>query len=106
MPNSYPKLRKKTVAKLFWRMVFLALAVAGTAMPTSAQDGHCSHPNDTLAPSELNRSDYRTLQQSVQEMRRIWHRMKCGNETPISIDRDCCISWCEQLTSFFSQASS
>ena len=66
-------------------------------------DGHCSYPNDTLAPSELNRSDY---QQSVQEMRRIWHRMKCGNETPTSIDRDCCISWCEQLTSFFSQASS
>ncbi|XP_066023903.1 adhesion G protein-coupled receptor E3-like isoform X2 [Pocillopora verrucosa] len=32
--------------------------------------------------------------------------MKCGNETPTSIDRDCCISWCEQLTSFFSQASS
>ena len=72
----------------------------------SNADGLCSYPNDTLAPSELNRSDYRTLQQSVQEMRRIWHRMKCGNETPTSIDRDCCISWCEQLTSFFSQASS
>ena len=66
-------------------------------------DGHCSNPSDTLAPSELTRSDY---QQSVQEMSRIWHRMKCGNETPTSIDRDCCISWCEQLTSFFSQASS
>ena len=66
-------------------------------------DGHCSNPNDTLAPSELTRSDY---QQNVREMRRIWHRMKCGNETPTSIDRDCCISWCEQLTSFFSQASS
>ncbi|RMX61568.1 hypothetical protein pdam_00020427 [Pocillopora damicornis] len=66
-------------------------------------DGHCSYPNDTLAPSELTRSNY---QQSVQEMRQIWHRMKCGNETPTSIGKDCCISWCEQLTSFFSQASS
>ena len=66
-------------------------------------DEHCSNPNDTLAPSELTRSDY---QQNVREMRRIWHRMKCGNETPTSIDKDCCISWCEQFTSFFSQASS
>ena len=72
----------------------------------SNADGLCSYPNDTLAPSELNRSDYRTLQQSVQEMRRIWHRMECGNETPTYIDKNCCSSWCKQLASFFSQASS
>ena len=66
-------------------------------------DGHCSRPNDTLGPSELNRSNY---QQHVEVMRQYWHRMECGNETPTYIDRDCCISWCEQLTSFFSQASS
>ncbi|XP_066023897.1 adhesion G protein-coupled receptor L4-like [Pocillopora verrucosa] len=103
MPNSYPKVRNKTVAKLFWRMVFLAPAVASTAMPTSAQDGHCSRPNDTVGPPELSRSDY---QQQVEEICQDWHRMKCGNETPRYIDSDCCISWCEQLTSFFSQASS
>ena len=66
-------------------------------------DGHCSSANDTIGTTELNRSDY---QQHVEVMRQYWHRMKCGNETPTSIDRDCCISWCEQLTSFFSQASS
>ena len=66
-------------------------------------DGHCSRPNDTIGPPELKRSDY---QQLVEVMRQYWHRMKCGNETPTSIDRDCCISWCEQLTYFFSQASS
>ena len=29
--------------------------------------------------------------------------MKCGNETPTSINETCCHSWCEQLTSCFSQ---
>ena len=66
-------------------------------------DGHCSRPNDTIGPPELSRSDY---QQQVEEICQDWHRMKCGNETPRYIDSDCCISWCEQLTSFFSQASS
>ena len=32
--------------------------------------------------------------------------MKCGNETPTSIDKICCSSWCEQLTSCFSQERS
>ena len=66
-------------------------------------DGHCSHPDDTIGTTELKRSDYQLL---VEVMRHYWHRMKCGNETPTSIDRDCCISWCEQFTSFFCQASS
>ena len=66
-------------------------------------DGHCSRPNDTIGPPELSRSDY---QQQVEEICQDWHRMKCGDETPRYIDSDCCISWCEQLTSFFSQASS
>ena len=69
----------------------------------SNADGHCSYPNDTLAPSELTRSDY---QQGVKDMRRIWHRMECGNETATLIDKNCCSSWCKQLASFFSQASS
>ena len=66
-------------------------------------DGQCSRANDTLGPPEMSRSDY---QQQVAEMRYDWHRMECGNETPTCIDSDCCISWCEQLNSFFSQASS
>ena len=65
-------------------------------------DGHCSRPNDTIGPPELKRSDY---QQLVEVMRQYWHRMKCGNETPTYIDKNCCISWCKQLTSFFSQVS-
>ena len=69
----------------------------------SNADGHCSYPNDTLAPSELTRSDY---QQGDKDMRRIWHRMECGNETATLIDKNCCSSWCKQLASFFSQASS
>ena len=69
----------------------------------SNADGHCSYPNDTLAPSELTRSDY---QQGVKDMRQIWHRMECGNETATLIDKNCCSSWCKQLASFFSQASS
>ena len=64
-------------------------------------DGPCSYPDDIIGPSDLNR-----YQLQVKEMISIWHRMRCGNETPTSIDRDCCISWCEQLTSFLSQASS
>ena len=64
----------------------------------SNADGHCSRPNDTLGPSELNRS---VCQQYV--MSQQWHRMKCGNKTPTSIDKTCCRSWCEQLTSCFSQ---
>ena len=36
-------------------------------------------------------------------MPQYWHRMKCGNETPTSINETCCHSWCEQLTSCFSQ---
>ena len=65
-------------------------------------DGHCSRPNDTIGPPELKRSDY---QQLVEVMRQYWHRMKCGNETPTYIDKNCCIYWCKQLTSFFSQVS-
>ena len=66
----------------------------------SNADGHCSRPNETLGPSELNGSD---CQQYVREMSQYWHRMKCGNETPAYIDETCCHSWCEQLTSCFSQ---
>ena len=66
----------------------------------SNADGHCSRPNDTLGPSELDRSH---CQQHVREMPQIWHRMKCGNETPTSITKTCCHSWCKQLTSCFSQ---
>ena len=66
----------------------------------SNADGHCSRPNDTLGPSELDRSH---CQQHVREMSQIWHRMKCGNETPTSISKTCCHSWCKQLTSCFSQ---
>ena len=66
----------------------------------SNADGHCSRPNDTLGPSELNRSD---CQQYVRKMPQQWRRMKCDNETPTSIDETCCHSWCEQLTSCFSQ---
>ena len=66
----------------------------------SNADGHCSRPNDTLGPSELDHSD---CQQYVREMPQYWHRMKCGNETPTSINETCCHSWCEQLTSCFSQ---
>ena len=65
-------------------------------------DGHCSRPNDTIGPPELKRSDYGQL---VRKMRVYWHRMKCGNETPTYIDKNCCIYWCKQLTSFFSQVS-
>ena len=36
-------------------------------------------------------------------MPQYWHRMNCGNETPTSINETCCHSWCEQLTSCFSQ---
>ena len=32
--------------------------------------------------------------------------MKCGNETPSSINITCCRSWCEQLGSCFSQLPS
>ena len=39
-------------------------------------------------------------------MRQFWHRMECGNETPTSIDKTCCRSWCRQLASLFSQTSS
>ena len=63
-------------------------------------DGHCSRPNDTIGPLELKRSDYQQL-----VMRQYWHRMKCGNETPTYIDKNCCVCWCKQLTSFFSQTS-
>ena len=66
----------------------------------SNADGHCSRPDDTLGPSELNCSD---CQQHVREMPQYWRRMKCGNETPTSIDKTCCQSWCKQLTSCFSQ---
>ena len=66
-------------------------------------DGPCSHPNDTLGPTNLNHLDY---QRQVEVMRQYWHRMKCGNETPTSIDKVCCSSWCRQLTFFFSQTSS
>ena len=66
----------------------------------SNADGHCSRPNDTLGPSEL---DHSHCQQHVREMSQIWHRMKCGNETPTSINKTCCHSWCKQLTSCFSQ---
>ena len=66
----------------------------------SNADGHCSRPNDTLGPSELDRSH---CQQHVREMSQIWHRMKCVNETPTSISKTCCHSWCKQLTSCFSQ---
>ena len=38
----------------------------------SNADGHCSHPNDALAPSELNCSD---CQQHRDKMRQYWHRM-------------------------------
>ena len=69
----------------------------------SNADGHCSRPDDTLAPSELNCSD---CQQNLDKMRQYWHRMKCGNETPTSIDKTCCRSWCRQLASLFSQTSS
>ena len=66
----------------------------------SNADVHCSRPDETLGPSELNGSD---CQQYVREMSQYWHRMKCGNETPAYIDETCCHSWCEQLTSCFSQ---
>ncbi|XP_066022646.1 adhesion G-protein coupled receptor D1-like [Pocillopora verrucosa] len=69
----------------------------------SNADGHCSRPNDTLAPSELNCSDY---QQHRDKMRQYWHRMECDNKTPTSIDKTCCNSWCRQLASLFSQTSS
>ena len=69
----------------------------------SNADGHCSYPNDTLAPSELNCSD---CQQHLDKMRQFWHRMECGIETPTSIDKTCCRSWCRQLASLFSQTSS
>ncbi|XP_027056195.1 adhesion G-protein coupled receptor D1-like [Pocillopora damicornis] len=69
----------------------------------SNADGHCSYPNDTLAPSELNYSD---CQRHLDKMRQFWHRMECGNETPTSIDKTCCRSWCRQLASLFSQTSS
>ena len=69
----------------------------------SNADGHCSYPNDTLAPSELNCSD---CQQHLDKMRQFWHRMECGNETPTSIDKTCCRSWCRQLASLFSQTVS
>ncbi|RMX61565.1 hypothetical protein pdam_00020432, partial [Pocillopora damicornis] len=65
--------------------------------------GHCFRPNDTLGPLELNPPG---CQQHVQETLQYWHRMKCGNETPTSIDKICCSSWCEQLTSCFSQERS
>ena len=69
----------------------------------SNADGHCSYSNDTLAPSELNCSD---CQEHLDKMRQVWHRMECGNETPTSIDKTCCRSWCRQLASLFSQTSS
>ena len=69
----------------------------------SNADGHCSHPNDALAPSELNCSD---CQQHRDKMRQYWHRMECDNKTPKSIDKTCCSSWCRQLASLFSQTSS
>ncbi|XP_066023890.1 adhesion G-protein coupled receptor D1 isoform X2 [Pocillopora verrucosa] len=93
MPNSYLKVRKETLAKMFWRMIFLALMV----------DGHCSRPNDTLAPSELNCTN---CQQLRDKMRQYWHRIVCDNKTPTSIDKTCCSSWCRQLASLFSQTSS
>ena len=69
----------------------------------SNADGHCSRPNDTLAPSELNCSD---CQQHRDKMRQYWRRMECDNKTSTSIDKTCCSSWCRQLASLFSQTSS
>ena len=69
----------------------------------SNADGHCSRPNDTLAPSELNCSN---CQQLRDKMRQYWHRIVCDNKTPTSIDKTCCSSWCRQLASLFSQTSS
>ena len=69
----------------------------------SNADAHCSSPNDALGPSELNPSG---CQQHIQETLQYWHRMECGNETPTSIDKICCSSWYEQLTSCFSKKPS